>query len=256
MFKAGIESNTRLVISGDTLELFRYKQPYFYDWLDLSKKNRPHKGESSLIAKREDNIQRAKATVRRLVQCNQEDQVEIPKFITLTHANDIQTIKESNPYFRTYEKEVRRTYGNMQYIAVPEFQPVSGRVHYHVLYFNMPYINNHKESLDHVWPYGFTKIEAVRSINAMPRYISKYMTKNLGDKRLNGHKSYFTSRNLQRPIVVRNQKRANEIISQWAIDLKQVSERAIQDYRGRDITYSLFKGAKALTQNLRLLELF
>lgn len=256
MFKAGVESNTRIVVSGDTLELFRYKQPYFYDWVDLSKKNRPHKGVSSLISKRDDNIQRAKATVRRLVQCNQEKQVEIPKFITLTHAQDIQTLKESNSYFKAYELEVRRQYGDMQYIAVPEFQPISGRVHYHVLYFNMPYISNHKESLEHVWPHGFTKIEAVRSINAMPRYISKYMTKNLGDKRLNGHKSYFTSRNLQRPIVVRNQKRATEIISQWEHSLTKVKEASFQDYRGRDISYSLFKGANELTDNLRLLQSF
>jgi hypothetical protein len=255
MYKAGIQSDTRLVISGDTLELFKYKQPFFYNWIDMAKKNRPHKGESSLIPKREDNIKRAVANVRRLVQCNQEDQTEKPKFLTLTYRENIQDLSRTNPDFTLFTRKVRDTYGDMQYIAVPEFQE-RGAVHYHALFFNLPFIQDFKGEMARVWPHGTTKIEAVRSMNAMPRYISKYMTKSLADKRTSGRRSFFTSRNLHRPIVVHNQERANQIIEQWSPQLNSVGTKCFQDFRGRDVTYFLFKGAKELTANLRLVHSF
>jgi len=255
MFKAGLESNTRLVISGDTLELFRYKQSYFYNWIN-QKKSAPTRGESSLIPKREDNIKRAVANLRRLVQCNQEDQIEKPKFLTLTYKENIQDLNLANPDFSIFTKEVRETYGNMKYIAVPEFQE-RGAVHYHALYFNLPFIQDFKGEMSRLWPHGSTKIEAVRSMNAMPRYISKYMTKSLADVRTSGRKSFFTSRNLLKPIVVHDQKRATDLLDSWAHSLRQVGEpKDFQDYRGRDVTFYLFKGARQLTDNLRLVQSF
>jgi hypothetical protein len=255
MFKAGTQSDTRMVISGDTLELFKYKQPYFYNWVDLSKKNRLHKGVTSPIPKREDNIKRAVANVRRLVQCNQEDQSEKPKFLTLTYAENIQDLNRTNPDFYRFTKAIRDTHGDMQYIAVPEFQE-RGAVHYHALYFNLPFMQDFKSEMARLWPHGSTKIEAVRSMNAMPRYISKYMTKNLADIRTSGRRSFFTSRNLHRPIVVHNQERANDIFERWSPQLSAVGSKCFQDYRGRDVTYFLFKGAKELTANLRLVQSF
>lgn len=250
-----ISSNKRLVISGDTLEFYDYKQPYFYNWTDL-KKSTPTRGESSYKSKREDNIKRAMSTIRRIIQCNQEDQKEQPKFLTLTYATDIKELQVSNPHFNDFSQSIRNTYGDLQYIAVPEFQPISQRVHYHSLYFNLPFMNDFKSEMSRLWPHGSTKIEAIRSINAMPRYIGKYMTKSLGDKRTSGRKSFFTSRNLLRPIVVHNQKRSIEILEQWSSMLKEIATKEFQDYRGRDVVYHLFKGAKPLTDNLRLLQSF
>jgi len=143
----------------------------------------------------------------------------------------------------------------MQYIAVPEFMPESGLVHYHSLYFNLPFINDFKAEMSRLWPHGSTKLEAIRSINALPRYMGKYLTKSLGDKRTSGQKSYFTSRNLHRPIVVQNENRSHQILNQWGKDLNQIAEKEYQDPRGRDVVYHLFKGAMPLTENLRLLAL-
>jgi hypothetical protein len=221
----------------------------------MAKKNRPHKGESSLIPKREDNIKRAVANVRRLVQCNQEDQKEKPKFLTLTYAENIQELSKTNPDFTLFTQRIRETYGDMQYIAVPEFQE-RGAVHYHALYFNLPFMQDFKSEMARLWPHGSTKIEAVRSMNAMPRYISKYMTKSLSDIRTSGRRSFFTSRNLHRPIVVHNQERADEIIERWSPQMNVIGTKCFQDFRGRDITYFLFKGAKELTANLRLVQSF
>jgi len=237
------------------MEYYSYKQPYFYNWID-QKKSAPTRGETSLESKREDNIIRSTAAIRRLIQCNQEDLEEIPKFITLTYGTDVKELKVSNPHFSQYSKEVRRTYGDIKYIAVPEFQPESGRVHYHALYLNLPFVNNFKAEMTRLWPHGSTKIEAVRAMNAMPRYIGKYMTKSLKDPRTAGRKSFFTSRNLLRPIVVHSEKRSTEILEQWQDRLEVKNVRTFQDFRGRDITYFLFKGAKELTDNLRLLQSF
>lgn len=248
-------SHKRLVISGDTLEYYSYKQPFFYNWID-QKKSTPTRGDTSLISKRDDNIQRATATIRRLIQCNQEDQLEKPKFLTLTYASEVKELKIANPDFSRFTQEVRRTFGDLKYIAVPEFQPESERVHFHALYFNMPFMNNFKEQMSRLWPHGSTKIEAVRAINAMPRYIGKYMTKSLKDPRTVGRKSFFTSRNLLRPIVIHSEKRSTDILEQWQDRLTVANAKTFQDYRGRDVTYFLFKGAKELTANLRLVQSF
>jgi hypothetical protein len=248
-----ISSNKRVIISGDILELYDYKQPYFYNWI----KGKPTiRGGSLPDSKRKDNIQRSMATIRRLIHCNQINQIEKPKFLTLTYADDIKELDIANPHFSEFTNEVRNKYGDLQYIAVPEFQPVSQRVHYHALYFNMPFVSDFKQAMLDLWPHGSTKIEAVRSMKAMPRYIGKYMTKSLGDKRTIGRKSYFSSRNLQRPIVIHDQKRATDMLEQWSSTLNELNTKQFTDYRGRDVTYHIFEGARELTANLRLVQSF
>jgi len=120
----------------------------------------------------------------------------------------------------------------------------------------MPFVNDFKQAMLDLWPHGSTKIEAVRSMKAMPRYIGKYMTKSLGDKRTIGRKSYFSSRNLHRPIVIHDQKRATDMLEQWKTTLNLLNTKPFVDYRGRDVTYHIFDGAKELTANLRLVQSF
>jgi len=247
-----LSSYKRIIVSGDTLEYYLYKQPFFYNWMPGKQPIRD--GEPG--PKRTDNIQRATSTIRRLIQCNQEEQPEKPKFVTLTYAKEVKELEFSNPHFTEYQERFRESFGNLKYVAVPEFMPISQRVHYHVLYFNLPFVNNFKESMSRAWPHGSTKLEAVRSMKAMPRYIGKYMTKSLSDPRLRGRKSYFTSRNLLRPITIHDEEKCTDLLERHVGVLDKVAEREFQDFRGRDVRYMLFKGARDLTTNLRLVQSF
>ena len=86
--------------------------------------------------------------------------------------------------------------------------------------FNVPYIK-HSELSD-IWGQGYIKINRIDSVDNVGAYICKYMSKDFDiDDRLKGHKCYFTSRKLDKPIElkeenlvesVRNSLQADELV--------------------------------------------
>lgn len=87
----------------------------------------------------------------------------------------------------------------LKYTVVPEFQE-RGAVHYHVIFYNLPYTK--ADVLESVWGNGFVKINKIDDINNVGAYICKYLTKDNCDDRLRGRRSYFNSRGLKKPIEV------------------------------------------------------
>lgn len=151
------------------------------------------------------NIMRSKLQCQRLAKCNSE----IWKtFITLTFAENITDITIANKEFNKFVYKIKRVFPDFKYLCVPEFMK-NGRVHYHLL-TNID-ISNEKliyRQLDnkkylHIkyWNNGFDKVENIKGdIKKIIGYISKYMTKDI-DNRLFGHKRYFYSQNLKKPII-------------------------------------------------------
>ena len=144
-----------------------------------------------------------------------------PIFLTLTFTENVQDWKYAN---REFSKFIQRlnyfVYGEkctrLAYVGVPELQE-RGAIHYHVLFFNLPYVD--KKKIKELWGLGErTRIESERlkdmNGESLGKYITKYMMKQFYSKDKcgkevfvynkeiwEGKKVYFASRNLYRPSV-------------------------------------------------------
>lgn len=154
------------------------------------------------------NTQRARReAVRNLTTANFDN---TSKFVTLTFKNglsfDIRDVKACNRAFKQFIQRMRRKYQDFKYLAVIEFQDKNGRgaVHYHMI-CNLPYVK--KSELALIWGNGFVKINAIDKVDNVGAYISKYMTKDLDDTRLQGVKAYQYSRSLCKPVELVNWRR-------------------------------------------------
>jgi hypothetical protein len=123
----------------------------------------------------------------------------------------ITDIKYSNNKFRSFIKRLNRHLSSKaEYVAVIEFQK-RGAIHYHVIFFNLPYIK--KKELSNLWGRGYIQINRIKHVNNVGSYISKYMGKDLEDERLYGEKCYFCSRGLYKPIEIIDTESIREMLT-------------------------------------------
>jgi hypothetical protein len=142
----------------------------------------------------------ARQAFTKLVLSNLTAHGQIPKFITLTFSKNVQDLKIANSIFHKFIQRFNYHYGyQLKYICVPEFQK-KGRVHYHLLAFNMPFVDPKTDFflIKDMWG-GRIKIQKADE-GAIP-YLAKYMSKSFLDVRLKGRKRYFRSDGLYPPIV-------------------------------------------------------
>lgn len=195
-----LDKSKKVVISGPIIELYEYEFTPKRSYINVN--GRAGSGgkvtEERSRVYRDTVLNRAKKKVRRLINANIGKWGELPKFLTLTFAEHITDIRGANYEFKKFrqrlEYEIKK---KLEYVAVVEFQK-SGRIHYHVVIFNMPYIDvNH---LAGIWRNGFIKINVIDHVDNLGAYVTKYMTKGNDDSRLRGEKSYFASRGLYKPV--------------------------------------------------------
>lgn len=220
--------STKVVISGDIVEVYRYENGYMKGGESPNKNGRRGNGcndeqldtdalqalEERQKALRLQTTRNAQKAVRRLVNANMgrygKDFTE--KFLTLTFADHVTDIETANYEFlkfiqRANYQVFKSKQANLKYIAVPELTEI-GRIHYHVILFNIPFIRADK--LAEIWANGFIKINRINRTNGNAgAYIAKYMTKD-GDW-LKGKKSYLTAKGLVQPEEITNEKRAKAL---------------------------------------------
>lgn len=85
-----------------------------------------------------------------------------------------------------------------------ETEEDSGKLHYHILIFNLPFVDNLYDVVNEEWGLGFIWIEKVPDKN-IGQYITKYMTKT-DDEKLRGQMSYLRSQGLLEPTVILDEK--------------------------------------------------
>lgn len=146
-----------------------------------------------------------------------------PIFLTLTFEENMQDWDFANTEHTNFIKRLNYlVYGEkcsrLAYISVPELQD-RGAIHYHILFFNLPYVD--KTKVEKLWGHGWTRIEEEDdkgrrftdfSGESLSKYITKYMTKQFYSKDKNGEykfyydketwegkKIYFASKNLFKP---------------------------------------------------------
>lgn len=208
--------NKKIVASGDIIEVYLYERGYLkgYNLSDREKENRGRKmglKSDNYETHRKQVLQRAKRDLRRIINANvnRYGKEFTAKFLTLTFKENIQDLKYANKEFMLFIKRLNyRLFNtkksNIRYSAVVEFQK-RGAIHYHVLLYNVPYVRFDK--IAECWGHGDITINKIDDVDNVGAYVTKYMTKDNMDERLQGQKSYFNSRGLFKPIEITDKKK-------------------------------------------------
>ncbi|QNF28524.1 rolling circle replication-associated protein [Metabacillus elymi] len=152
-------------------------------------------------------INRARNQIRRLLECNFTDRYA---FITLTFNPtediDVTNINICNRLFAKFKKRLAyylktNNLPDFKYLGVTEFQDENrqGTIHFHIVcnLTEVPVITIQK-----LWQYGCVHKALTTSESTENEKISFYLKKGIADPRLNGHKRYFHSHGLKKPITI------------------------------------------------------
>jgi len=196
-------SKLRVIKTGYIYEIYNYEIPYAYN-MGCRPKTAGSEEIEKIPRERQDTLLRSQTKIRRLINANAFVYGCMPIFVTYTFAKNITDVKQANKCFTEHIVKLKRKhFEHLRYVAVPELQK-RGAVHYHVIYFDLPYIPNIKKIFEYNWQHGFLQIKAVKKINNIGAYISKYFTKDWELKREKGQKAYFTSLKLFQPELYRS----------------------------------------------------
>lgn len=198
------KSHYKVIKCGNIIEVYYYAEPYFYNFGKVrSNEDFIEKTEEDLP--RIDNLTRAQRKIKRLVNSNAFVYGYKPIFATYTFKKNEDDIKTANFYFKRHIDDIRRRIvgRSVRYVAVPELQ-YRGAIHYHVVFFDLPYIPDIKTVFASSWGQGFVQIKAVEHVRNIGAYVSKYFSKLWHDKRVKGTKGYFSTEGLYQPEVYRD----------------------------------------------------
>jgi hypothetical protein len=251
-------TNRKLIISGSTIEAYFYNEnPVSYDFEipEASKQKEriivvDDESKQKKIESRRRSMQRAGSNLRRLINTNvwrwykENGRPYLPTFVTFTFKEDVRDIKYANDIFSDFIRrlnywvfDTKKSF--LKYTVVTEFQDKNRHViHYHVVFYNLKFTWN--DTLGEIWEQGGTHIQKINHVDNVGAYVSKYMSKNFEDERLDGHKRYFSSRGLLQPIVVRDQRLAEKIIHTIPEKYIACKKDFVSVYHG-SVTYIQFK---------------
>lgn len=231
----------KIIISGDIIEHFKYEKEMI-DGFKIINKDRSlgrqnDASEEDKILNRAKVQHRARNALRRLINANawhwfdEKNKPYTPKFLTLTFAENVTNLEQANPEFMLFIKRLSYYVGHkVQYNAVVEFQD-RGAVHYHVVFYNLPYIPAPK--ISKIWGEGFIRINKIEDVDNVGAYVSKYMGKDLGDDKLVGKKCYFSSRGLKKPRQVKEKNQVESIRTALPDSTIKYQSEFENDYTGK-----------------------
>jgi len=231
-------SKKKMFICGDYAELITYEKPYYYNHAPIEKKSFFRSTEKKVRS--DSSVNRARQNLYKLILSNIDEKQKYKNlFLTLTFKKNVTNIKEANYEFKKFIQRFNYIQkAHCKYIGVIEFQK-RGAIHYHVLFFNVPYIEDIRNKIRVTWRNGFIKINAIKEIKNISAYVSKYIQKGFFDKRHFGEKVYISSRNLKRPERIRKQERVDKYMDENILKLE--STHAYSSGRYGLVIYKKFK---------------
>lgn len=255
-------TNARIIISGRNVETYNYKEgvvTYGFPGYKGPRKKKIEVVDEESRRKKEDSrrrsMLRSKAELTRIINANageykKETGEPYPAvFATFTFKEDVKEIKTANGIFTCFIKRLNyefAEYDNLKYTVITEFQDRNrdGVIHYHAIFFNLPFIESDK--LAEIWGQGFVKLNKIDRVKNIGGYVTKYMSKNFDDNRLDGHKRYFSSRGLLRPRKINNQLVARQIMAELPENKIVEASEFTSKYNGK-VEYKRYKLDRCLT---------
>lgn len=230
-----------MIQAGDVIEIYEYENGYSkgYSLNEAEKSNRGRiKGMKS--KNYEDNrvkvLVRAKNRLRRIINANvgAYGREFTSKFVTLTFGDNVTDLDIAHYEFKKFIKRLNYAMydtkkANLRYSVVVEFQE-RGAVHYHIIFYNLPYLKS--DTLSEIWGNGFVKINKIDDVDNVGAYVTKYMSKDLGDSRLRGRKSYFNSRELKQPVEITDKEKVEAVVAALPLETLKYSAEFDNDYLG------------------------
>jgi hypothetical protein len=224
-------SNQKLIIAGNFYHHYLYNQLIKYDYEKPKIQKIYSQQKVCTDQPRQEpfqsNYYRTKKAIKLLLQANIQTypstSLPLPQtqFITYTFAKSITDFQQAN---RLYSKFTQRFNYQLfrtkkvilQYLTVPEIQEKrrarTGKavIHYHTIYFNLPFIKQSYDTISKLWKQGFINQQTIQGeIQNLTGYLTKYITK---QGHIPNSKSYFTSNNLVRPTLYRNTDTINNLL--------------------------------------------
>ena len=209
---------TKAIITGNVIEVYHYDKVVLRG-KDLQSAragggNKKMNEETSDMKQNElvdtqksmsDSIRRTRNTIRRTINSNTGKWDEKEKFLTLTFKEHLTDQDETNKLFTEFVRKlsysVFKKRSGLKYLCVVE-RMANGRIHYHVLFFNLPY--KPVNEIADIWAQGFVKINAIDNVDNLGAYVCKYMSKTAVENseksaKEKDKKMYFVSRGLHKP---------------------------------------------------------
>jgi len=250
-------THTKIVKSGNIIEVYEFAKAVSYGPLDQPRGKRIEKNldpndplvRMAKLENRQRSAQHSKSSLKQIINANagqwedENGRPFRPIFLTLTFADNITDVKKANRIFSKFKQRLdyevtgqKKSY--LKYVGVIEFQK-RGAVHYHVLIFNLAFMDNIYDRLNEVWGEGFIIVKSIDQVKNIASYICKYMTKAKADERLCGEKVYFTSRGLKKPITTFDWQKA-KIVLNFIPSSIQPYEREIRNEMCDKIKYKRY----------------
>jgi len=193
---------TKIIQSGLCTEIYQYEKNHVVQKHKIgTRRSRQASVRRKQNIRTGSSIQRAKTNFFRLVESNLERDRR-PLFLTLT-VFQTTTIKDAYVNLKAFARKLRKFYGAFEYISVPEWQPVSGKIHFHMLVFSeLPKWDERVErNFQRLYLRGY--VDSSRAYDSSPRiasYMAKYMAKALQDERLGNQRAFSSSHGIKRSV--------------------------------------------------------
>ena len=188
--------------------------------------------------------------IKRLIYANsfkwfKNNKPYLPITLTLTFKENIQDLKQANYDFTKFIRRLNyETNGiegkdlkqsNLKYLAVFELQK-RGAIHYHMIFFNLPYIKDVYRKMYKIWGQGrimvggkdknFTKVKNQAQLQKIIFYFIKYIQKSVFENNCPRQKKYIASKGLLKP----QENSFVEVVS--LVESKLPSESLVYKYDG------------------------
>lgn len=213
-------TSEKLIQAGKYLHHYQYSKPIEYDYQSRKNYSKNLKNFKKVDPQANSNIYRTKKAIRLLLETNgryntrSDGSFEGPAFVTLTFADNVQDVPAANYIFTKFIQRLnykcfKSKTSFIKYLTVIEFQK-RGAIHYHVIFFNLSNIGQVYDQIKQCWTEGYSSIQEVKSLDHLTNYVYKDLVKAKQKDNQYNKKSYFTSKNLEKPQVMRLQSNITE----------------------------------------------
>ncbi|HEY0221025.1 MAG TPA: hypothetical protein VGC58_02265 [Candidatus Paceibacterota bacterium] len=232
-------TDKKVVVAGSHVRVFLYdglKHAYNYNLPkrcrlepfipeDESESEKAFRVESEKLEKierRKKSMLNAKSRLTDTINSNlwrylkEDGRPYIPIFLTFTFKEDVTNVSDANYILNKFLKRLNyeiigQKGGFLKYSGVIEHQDKNrnGVIHYHIVFFNLKFI--WADKLAEIWGEGYIKIKKIGKVKDIAKYLTKYMSKNFEDSRLDGKKRILSSRGLFKPIVYLDETWADRV---------------------------------------------